>query len=143
DAWRLGRRPSRRAARGAVLAALLALVALPHALVAWYEWSAYDAVTTVFADEDPARIAPGLPFRARAGLGAAAVGPGGGPLAMAGIPERLRPAPDPPLAAEPGWPRGGRLTVLLLGGDAGPGRSGIRTDTMVVATLDARTRRGA
>jgi len=33
--------------------------------------------------------------------------------------------------------------VLLLGGDAGPGRSGIRTDTMVVATLDARTRRGA
>jgi len=33
--------------------------------------------------------------------------------------------------------------VLLIGGDAGPGRSGLRTDTMVVATLNTRTRRGA
>jgi polyisoprenyl-teichoic acid--peptidoglycan teichoic acid transferase len=30
----------------------------------------------------------------------------------------------------------GRLTVLLLGGDAGPGRHGLRTDTMVVASLE-------
>jgi LCP family protein required for cell wall assembly len=30
----------------------------------------------------------------------------------------------------------GRLTVLLLGGDAGPGRRGLRTDTMVVASVE-------
>jgi polyisoprenyl-teichoic acid--peptidoglycan teichoic acid transferase len=30
----------------------------------------------------------------------------------------------------------GRVTVLLLGGDAGPGRQGLRTDTMVVASLE-------
>jgi len=30
----------------------------------------------------------------------------------------------------------GRVTVLLLGGDAGPGRRGLRTDTMVVASLE-------
>src|SRR6185295_15439312 len=36
-----------------------------------------------------------------------------------------------------------RLTVLLLGGDAGPGRSGLRTDTMVVATIDTETGRTA
>ena len=29
-----------------------------------------------------------------------------------------------------------RLNVLLLGGDAGPGRSGLRTDTMIVASVD-------
>ncbi|HTF58421.1 MAG TPA: hypothetical protein VK713_00750, partial [Actinomycetes bacterium] len=29
----------------------------------------------------------------------------------------------------------GRVTVLLLGGDAGPGRTGLRTDTMMVASL--------
>ncbi len=29
-----------------------------------------------------------------------------------------------------------RLTILLAGGDAGPGRGGLRTDTMIVATLD-------
>jgi polyisoprenyl-teichoic acid--peptidoglycan teichoic acid transferase len=30
----------------------------------------------------------------------------------------------------------GRVTVLLLGGDAGPGRRGLRTDTMMVASLE-------
>jgi LCP family protein required for cell wall assembly len=29
-----------------------------------------------------------------------------------------------------------RLNVLLLGGDAGPGRGGLRTDTMMVASID-------
>jgi len=29
-----------------------------------------------------------------------------------------------------------RLNILLLGGDAGPGRSGLRTDTMIVASMD-------
>lgn len=29
-----------------------------------------------------------------------------------------------------------RLNILLLGGDAGPGRGGLRTDTMIVASVD-------
>jgi polyisoprenyl-teichoic acid--peptidoglycan teichoic acid transferase len=33
----------------------------------------------------------------------------------------------------------GRVTVLLLGGDAGPGRTGRRTDTMIVASLEVAT----
>jgi LCP family protein required for cell wall assembly len=33
----------------------------------------------------------------------------------------------------------GRVTVLLLGGDAGPGRRGRRTDTMMVASLEVAT----
>jgi LCP family protein required for cell wall assembly len=32
-----------------------------------------------------------------------------------------------------------RITVLLLGGDAGPGRGGLRTDTMIVASVDTVT----
>jgi LCP family protein required for cell wall assembly len=35
----------------------------------------------------------------------------------------------------------GRLTVLLLGGDAGYDRTGLRTDTMIVATIDLATGR--
>jgi polyisoprenyl-teichoic acid--peptidoglycan teichoic acid transferase len=130
DAWRLGRRPSRRPARVAVLAVLLAIAALPHALAAWYQWTAYDAVTSIFADVDPADITPGLPFRSTD--------------VQSTLPDRLQ-ALEARAAAEAAadWPPRGRLTVLLLGGDAGPGRSGLRTDTMVVATLDARTRRGA
>lgn len=137
DAWRLGRRPAGRVARAALLPALLALAVVPHVAVAWYQWSAYDTVTTIFADVDPGEVAPGLPFGGTGAGGAPEPGPLERPLSFApdgGVP------PEPPA---PDWPPGGRLTVLLLGGDAGPGRSGLRTDTMVVATLDARTRRGA
>lgn len=35
----------------------------------------------------------------------------------------------------------GRLNVLLVGSDAGPDRTGVRTDTMVLASLDTRTGR--
>ncbi|MEN8039935.1 MAG: LCP family protein [Actinomycetota bacterium] len=36
-----------------------------------------------------------------------------------------------------------RLTILLVGGDAGPGREGLRTDTMIVATFELATGRAA
>ncbi len=36
-----------------------------------------------------------------------------------------------------------RLTILLVGGDAGPGREGLRTDTMIVATFELDTGRTA
>lgn len=40
-----------------------------------------------------------------------------------------------------GWQPFGveRLNILLLGGDAGPGRSGLRTDTMIAASIDPIT----
>jgi polyisoprenyl-teichoic acid--peptidoglycan teichoic acid transferase len=37
----------------------------------------------------------------------------------------------------------GRLTVLLLGGDAGPDRQGRRTDTMIVASIELETGKAA
>ena len=132
DAWRLGTRPARRATRAALLAALLAVVAVPHVLAAWYQWSAYDAVTTIFADVDPADIPPGLPFRGIDDTRADRV---------QALEAQARAEAAAKAAAA--WPPGGRLTVLLLGGDAGPGRSGLRTDTMVVATIHERTRRAA
>lgn len=36
-----------------------------------------------------------------------------------------------------------RITILLAGGDAGPGRGGLRTDSIMVATLDTSTGRAA
>jgi LCP family protein required for cell wall assembly len=43
-----------------------------------------------------------------------------------------QPAPDP-------WETKPRLNILLLGGDAGKGRVGTRTDTIIVASIDTRT----
>ena len=36
-----------------------------------------------------------------------------------------------------------RLTILLVGGDAGPGREGLRTDSMNIATIDLQTGQAA
>jgi LCP family protein required for cell wall assembly len=36
-----------------------------------------------------------------------------------------------------------RITILLAGGDAGPGRGGLRTDSMIVATIDPATGKAA
>lgn len=39
----------------------------------------------------------------------------------------------------PLWAGDERLNILLMGGDAGPGRTGIRTDTMFVVSIDPET----
>lgn len=67
-----------------------------------------------------------------------------------GVPPELEPfepteqligleGPNRELAAQLGTER---VTVLLAGGDAGPGRGGMRTDTMIVASIDLRTGKG-
>lgn len=45
-------------------------------------------------------------------------------------------APFPPLTERVDIDR---FTMLLVGGDAGPGRAGLRTDTIIVATVDTTT----
>jgi LCP family protein required for cell wall assembly len=41
--------------------------------------------------------------------------------------------------AENPWAGRGRIGVLLLGGDAGPDRTGLRTDTVILASIDTVT----
>jgi LCP family protein required for cell wall assembly len=49
------------------------------------------------------------------------------------------PAPGPAAAVPTGPVLPARMNVLLLGSDAGPDRTGARTDTMIVASIDTRT----
>lgn len=61
------------------------------------------------------------------------------------------PTPEPPRSprptAAPGsgadWAQDGRLNLLLIGSDAGPDRWSLRTDTMIVLSVVARTGRAA
>lgn len=136
--------------RAVAVALLLALVALPHVILGYYGFRSYDVLTSVFAAEEPVDLLP----------------TGGGPLTPAGgSGEGASGGPDPPPAtpapagtsgpeepastqAKPSaertspWKRG-RVTFLLVGGDAGPYRYGLRTDTMIVVSVDTRTRRAA
>jgi LCP family protein required for cell wall assembly len=47
--------------------------------------------------------------------------------------------PTPAPIAGPDWARDGRLNILLIGGDAGPGRWNLRTDTMILFSADVAT----
>ncbi|HSM37725.1 MAG TPA: LCP family protein, partial [Candidatus Limnocylindrales bacterium] len=53
------------------------------------------------------------------------------------------PEPTPQPTPEPGWLADGRLDVLLVGGDAGPGRASLRTDSMILLSVDVATGRAA
>jgi polyisoprenyl-teichoic acid--peptidoglycan teichoic acid transferase len=44
-----------------------------------------------------------------------------------------------PTSSATAWLQRDRVSVLLLGGDAGPGRVGLRTDTMIVASVQRST----
>lgn len=53
------------------------------------------------------------------------------------------PSPTPTPVPPPPWAADGRLNILLVGGDAGPGRWSLRTDSMILASVDIATARTA
>lgn len=57
------------------------------------------------------------------------------------VPIPAIPESSPPPEARSGTPLPDRITILLAGADAGPGRNGFRTDAIMVASLDTRTGR--
>ncbi len=146
DAARLGYRASGTAVTLAVLAAL---VIVPQAAAGWYAYTAYDTVTEVFEEAEPTDVlvpvadefdvpeTPGTP------AGGLAADPSSIPT-ISRTPEKAAvPVAAAPAKNLPAWKKRGRLNIVLLGADAGPGRSGLRTDTMMVATIDLKTRRAA
>jgi LCP family protein required for cell wall assembly len=121
-----------RAAGGkAILATLVlaAVVAGPHVAIAWVGLEARDSLVKIFP-ETPSPVTAPAPATTTT----------------------TRPIDLSPIVAAPGqydddaievarsepWRPFGenRLNILLLGGDAGPGRGGLRTDTMIVVSAD-------
>ncbi len=103
---------SQRALGGLLVGVLAFAVAAPMAVAARYSYDTAASVQGVFKSQTDSRSAT------RPTLGGR---PTGGP-----------PAADP-------WADKPRLNVLLLGGDAGRGRTGTRTDTIILASIDTRT----
>ncbi len=120
---------SRRIVSIAVLVALLLATVSMHAAVGVMGYKVYVADSKVF---NPA-------------------GPGGGedevptPEPTVGESQTAGPSPTPvwtPTPVPP-WKSDGRLNLLLVGGDAGPGRWSLRTDTMMLLSVDIATARAA
>ncbi len=109
-------RPTRgqRVVGGVLVGVLAFAVAAPMAVAARYSYDTAGSLGAVFKSEKDTRSA-------------------------------TRPTLDIPKAtkgqtqAQDPWAGKPRLNVLLLGGDAGPGRTGTRTDTVILASIDTHT----
>ncbi len=134
DAYGLAARERRRVLGrpGPIVAAfslllLAALTVAPHAVVGWGAYVTYDTIDAVFADEEPQDVLTpaDLAF-----------------LPLLAPPSRRALMGDRPIA--PPEPESRRwTTVLLVGGDAGYLRVGLRADTLIAVSLQENTGRAA
>jgi LCP family protein required for cell wall assembly len=137
-------RPDRGAVPGPAglalgLGLLLVLVAWPHGWAGVQALALHDFLTTDFAADPGQATTTTLPLATTttdAGAASTSLPPGSTTTTSTIAPTTTTTRPDPFGGAE-------RVTVALLGGDAGPGRTGIRTDTMVVVSVEVATGRTA
>jgi polyisoprenyl-teichoic acid--peptidoglycan teichoic acid transferase len=134
DAYALAARQKRRArgrARPFVTAfsllVLAVLTAAPHTVLGWGTYVTYDTIDTVFANSEPQDV---LSPAELAFLPTLVPGTG---RALHG--DRPLPPPEPESRK---W-----TTALLIGGDAGYLRVGLRADTMIAVSVQANTGRAA
>jgi LCP family protein required for cell wall assembly len=166
DAYRVagGRRPSPRFAV-MLLAVLMAVVAAPQVAAGSYAVRSIALLETVFvAEEAPVQEVlsvemvrePAVPekrseptepvvFESNRSSRNLVFRPGiGDPEAVDVWVDIVAPlAPVTPLLPYQERVAGDRLTILLVGADEGPGREGLRTDSMIVATFDMESREAA
>jgi LCP family protein required for cell wall assembly len=145
DAFRIGARSvtqpgtegpagrPRSALRSPGFALVLAAVLVAYGTVEYVGIRAYQAASTIFVD-------PGTGFEIPEASFTALPTPTGAPITGA---PTLAPPPTPTPVPIPAWAQDGRLNLLLIGSDAGPGRWLARTDTMVVVSVDVASGRAA
>jgi LCP family protein required for cell wall assembly len=141
DAYRL-KGPTNMTSK-AVLLVILAITAVPHLALAYADVQLSRVVDRVFTTSQPGEAAPtetspppSIPAMA---------GPPGTDQAPTDPTTTIAPATTIPAAAPVAPPSGifQPVSVLLLGGDAGPGRPGLRTDVIDVVTFIPATGRAA
>ncbi len=121
---------ARRIASVSVLVALLAVTTYTHGWVAYLGLSANATLTAVFSPSGPI------------GADVATASPTPSQLPPRATPEPT-PIPTPSPTPVPDWAADGRLNVLLIGSDAGPGRWSMRADAIILVSVDIGTGRVA
>jgi LCP family protein required for cell wall assembly len=142
DAYGVAARARRRAlgrsrpiVAGVSLVFLAFLTAAPHAVLGWGTYLTYDTIETVFAEEEPGDVLSPAVLAA-----SQTVWPSGTGQALTG--DRPVAPPDPEPETEKPEKRNW-TTILLIGGDAGYLREGLRADTLVAVSIQANTGRAA
>ena len=157
DAWLVARRARLDVGRQTGLLAIVGLLAvllvatIGHGSAAALGMETEDTLSAVFRGDDPAADPNGDWAIPDASFGpdeedsptpalTATPAP-----AIAGVPPSLIPTlpPTPSPPPVPDWARDGRLNILLVGSDAGTGRWLLRTDTMVLLSVDIESGQAA
>lgn len=132
DAYRTGtRRATQRAslawrtASATVVLVLLAATVAMHAYAAYVGWNAHETLVAVFDPDGPGEATP-----------SPTPTPTGPPDASATAPPPPTPTPLPTPTPAPAWAADGRLNVLLVGSDAGPGRLSQRADAIILVSVE-------
>lgn len=128
EAWH-GRRL--RAFLSPLLVGALAVAVTGYGTLTIVGVKAFDAASSIFVKPDTGLVIPAASFE-----------PEPSPTSGPPLPTQLTP-PEPtptPVPVAP-WAVDGRLNLLLIGSDAGPGRWELRTDTMIVLSVDVATAR--
>ncbi len=108
---------------GFLVVALVAALGL-HGVIGSVGLEAFGTVSTVFVPPSSGYVIPPPSFGPETPL------PGG-------LLDEATPTPGP------AWSADGRLNLLLIGGDSGPGRYLLRTDTMILLSVDIASGRAA
>ena len=132
DAYRLARDyPGSRRLTGAasvvMVVTLVVVLLAPHVVFAYYDLVQYNLITTVFSDNSSDTVASDTtvpPTETPSDDGSASVDETTTTITLK--------------EAEI-WDGLDRLNILLIGGDFGVGRTGIRTDSMITVSIDPET----
>jgi LCP family protein required for cell wall assembly len=150
DAHRLAARsaPARAGARrlsALLLACLLVATIALHGAIEAIGYQAYDMLDAVFVPAEAGWAVPEPSFEPGPTVPPPATVP---PTATPPPSESTAPSqsatPSPTIATPspsptPRWAEDSRLNVLLIGSDAGPDRRSLRTDTIIVLSVDVET----
>lgn len=121
---------------------VVAFIAIPHAAIAWVGLETRDSLIRVFPTSAPVTASPSTTITFPPTTTATTTTTTKFDVSPAVV-APFRPGPDAfeldVVSPEDTALGSDRLNVLLLGGDAGPGRRGLRTDTMIVASVDPAT----
>lgn len=132
-AWR-----SRGGSRWFVAILLAMIVSIPHVAIGWVGIETRSAMTSVFSEPLPMAVPVETTTTSTSSTTTTTVQIELSPIVttpgqyVADVIDATKTAPWEPFGQE-------RVNILLLGGDAGPGRAGLRTDTMMVASIDPIT----
>jgi LCP family protein required for cell wall assembly len=129
-------RRSRGTPAFALLAIALAWVVGLYGTIEFVGVHAYDAARAIFADPDTGFEIPEASFAPR-------VTPTPAPPTGTVTAPTATPSPTATPVPLPAWAQDGRLNLLLVGSDAGPGRWMARMDSITVLSVDIATGRAA